>query len=1017
MKKIKIPNILKIIFAFCFLCMLSYNVYADDVVYSTEGGTWKQINDTTYTMDKDGDGTTDITLIKNDNEWQYIFAVADDKATYYAWEEDVPEGYEVVGKGTRANPAANNQTKYSHTPNVSDDGTQSGNYANNLNLNDVVTLDGADKLHVVLKYAGESASYDYVCAWQGSQPGYTASNNYSSAISVNGTQKFGGGNGTTVEFDVPGDTVTFGYRSDGGGCGNGFGYYAIVTGTGKGLTITNRSIDNPAPETGAIELTKKVKGKGEVTKYSHTANINDDGTQNGNYANNLNTNEVITIPGASQLHVVLKYAGESVNYDYVCAWQGNQPGYTASSNHGSAISVNGTQKFGGGSGTTVEFDVPGDAVTFGFKSDSSGCGNGFGYYAIVTGDVGSADGQNEYFKFNIHLSSDDTELAPLITGDHVFGNISFKDGDGFVYLAAGDTVTLDKIPDGVNYTITEDKNEDYNISWSGTTGSGTDNTYSGTIAANTTNEILCTNTYAKQSSGGTTEHPVDIGSLKLVKQFINVTGNKNASFHIAFWNLDKNTAYKYSDGTTESSFTSDSTGLADVALSITDDKEFTFSDLPAGCQYQISEEANDNIASYEISGVANVTQQRGENPDVNQVLTTAKETIAKDENAVVSFKNSGKEIPKEADEIVDIHVEKVWSDNDDAAKMRPDSIDVQLTQDGDVVATAVLDNDTNWQADFTGLDKFADDGVTEYEYKVNEIDVAGYKSEITSTASADGKTKSFVITNTLIDIGNLKISKTVTGTDADLTKEFKFALTLKKNGNPFSGVFELDANDGTKTGTAAFDENGSTSFTLKHGESICIKNLPAGVTYEVKETVPAGYTEANGGKYSGTIVKGKTQIVNVSNTYSTGYQLTVKKTVKGNQGDKTADFRFQIMLTGNSIPKNINVVKNGKADKITLTNGIAEFTLAHGDEITFKKIPSQSKYTITELDGESRGYTVSSTNASGTLSRDTEVSFVNTKNVGVPTAAMTNTMAIAGIVIVCIICVAVMIRKKSKKEK
>lgn len=1017
MKKIKIPNILKIIFAFCFLCMLSYNVYADDVVYSTEGGTWKQINDTTYTMDKDGDGTTDITLIKNDNEWQYIFTVADDKATYYAWEEDVPEGYEVVGKGTRANPAVNNQTKYSHTPNVSDDGTQSGNYANNLNLNDVVTLYGADKLHVVLKYAGESASYDYVCAWQGSQPGYTASNNYSSAISVNGTQKFGGSNGTTVEFDVPGDTVTFGYRSDGSGCGNGFGYYAIVTGTGKGLTITNRSIDNPAPETGAIELTKKVKGKGEVTKYSHTANINDDGTQNGNYANNLNTNEVITIPGASQLHVILKYAGEGESWDYVCAWQGAHSNYTASNNSGSAISVNGKQKFGGGNGATVEFDVDGESVTFGFRSDSSGCGNGFGYYAVVTGNAGSTYGPNEYFKFNIHLSSDNAELAPLIDGDHVFGNISFKDGDGFVYLATGDTVTLDKIPDGVNYTITEDKNEDYNISWSGTTGNGTDNTYSGTIAANTTNEILCTNTYAKQSSGGTTEHPVDIGSLKLVKQFVNVTGNKNASFHIAFWNLDKNTAYKYSDGTTESSFTSDSTGLADVALSITDDKEFTFSDLPAGCQYQISEEANDNIASYEISGVANVTQQRGENPDVNQVLTTAKETIAKDENAVVTFKNSGKEIPKEADEIVDIHVEKVWNDNNDAAKMRPDSIDVQLTQDGDVVATAVLDNDTNWQADFTGLDKFADDGVTEYEYKVNEIDVAGYKSEITSTASADGKTKSFVITNTLIDIGNLKISKTVTGADADLTKDFKFALTLKKNGKPFSGVFELDAKDGTKTGTAAFDENGVTSFTLKHGESICIKNLPAGVTYEVTETVPAGYTEANGGKYSGTVVKGKTQSVNVSNAYSQSYQLIVKKTVKGNQGDKVSDFKFQIMLTGNSIPKNINVIKNGKADNITLTNGIAEFTLAHGDEITFEKIPSQSKYTITELDGESRGYTVSSTNASGTLSKNTEVSFVNTKNVGVPTAAMTNTTAIAGIVIVCIICVAVMIRKKSKKEK
>ena len=123
------------------------------------------------------------------------------------------------------------------------------------------------------------------------------------------------------------------------------------------------------------------------------------------------------------------------------------------------------------------------------------------------------------------------------------------------------------------------------------------------------------------------------------------------------------------------------------------------------------------------------------------------------------------------------------------------------------------------------------------------------------------------------------------------------------------------------------------------------------------------------------------------------------------------------MLTGNSIPKNINVIKNGKADKITLTNGIAEFTLAHGDEIIFEKVPSQSKYTITELDGESRGYTVSSTNASGTLSKNTEVSFVNTKNVGVPTAAMTNTTVVAGIVIVCIVCIAIVIRKKNKKEK
>lgn len=139
-------------------------------------------------MDKDGDGTTDVTLVKNGDEWKYIFTVADDKATYYGWEENVPAGYEVIGSGTRAKPAVTSTTKYSHTPNISDDGVKNGNYANNLNLNDVVSIPGADKLHVTLTYGGESASYDYVCAWEGSQPTYTASNNNGSAISVNGTR-------------------------------------------------------------------------------------------------------------------------------------------------------------------------------------------------------------------------------------------------------------------------------------------------------------------------------------------------------------------------------------------------------------------------------------------------------------------------------------------------------------------------------------------------------------------------------------------------------------------------------------------------------------------------------------------------------------------------------------------------------------------------------------------------------------------------------------------------------------
>ena len=66
-------------------------------------------------------------------------------------------------------------------------------------------------------------------------------------------------------------------------------------------------------------------------------------------------------------------------------------------------------------------------------------------------------------------------------------------------------------------------------------------------------------------------------------------------------------------------------------------------------------------------------------------------------------------------------------------------------------------------------------------------------------------------------------------------------------------------------------------------------------------------------------------------------------------------------------------------------------------------MPAGVKYVITELDGESNGYTVESKNASGTIDSDKTVEFTNTKNVGIPTAAVTNTAAIAGVVVICMI--------------
>ena len=140
-------------------------------------------------------------------------------------------------------------------------------------------------------------------------------------------------------------------------------------------------------------------------EYSHTPNVDDTGLQNGNYANNLNTNDVVTIPGSPTLTVDIYYNGESVSWDWLSVWAGNYPSYTASSNRTSTGYVttdmgapNNNNKFGGsqsGSYTVngnfltnmghTTLTIPGDSVTFGFKSDSSGYGKGYGYYAIVSG--------------------------------------------------------------------------------------------------------------------------------------------------------------------------------------------------------------------------------------------------------------------------------------------------------------------------------------------------------------------------------------------------------------------------------------------------------------------------------------------------------------------------------------------------------------------------------------------------------------------------------------------------------
>ena len=119
-------------------------------------------------------------------------------------------------------------------------------------------------------------------------------------------------------------------------------------------------------------------------KYSHTANINNEGVASGTYASNLETTDTVKIDGAKKLKVEVWISTESVSYDWLELRDVNGTKLTKDAN-GTAIGSSG--KLGGNSSShkpaeSQVFYITGDTVQFYFRSDSSG--NFYGYYATVT---------------------------------------------------------------------------------------------------------------------------------------------------------------------------------------------------------------------------------------------------------------------------------------------------------------------------------------------------------------------------------------------------------------------------------------------------------------------------------------------------------------------------------------------------------------------------------------------------------------------------------------------------------
>ena len=308
-----------------------------------------------------------------------------------------------------------------------------------------------------------------------------------------------------------------------------------------------------------------------------------------------------------------------------------------------------------------------------------------------------------------------------------------------------------------------------------------------------------------------------------------------------------------------------------------------------------------------------------------------------------------------------VSVQKVWSDG--AENHTHDAVTIHLYADGvDTGKTMVLNDSNGWTGIFSDLD-YKTDQNSVINYTILEDSVPGYTTEynlVKPNPNADIMfPPRYTVINTAIESpaesdGDLTVTTTVSGSGSDQNKEFTFTVTLDKN--------DLSGTYGDMTFT-----DGVATFTLKHGESKTATDLPAGVSYAVEESDNDGYTVTKTGE-TGTIQTGVTATAAFVNHKDSGGDnpespvdsdgnLTVTNTVSGSGSDQSKAFTFTVTLNDTTI--------TGEYGDMAFSNGIATFTLKHGESKTASGLPAGVFYAVEESDNS--GYTVTKTNETGTI--------------------------------------------------
>ena len=521
-------------------------------------------------------------------------------------------------------------------------------------------------------------------------------------------------------------------------------------------------------------------------------------------------------------------------------------------------------------------------------------------------------------------------------------------------LKDGETITINGIPDGTTYEVLE---QDYSANGYETTST----LDSGEIIDGETAQAKFTN------------HR-DVGSLKITKE---VAGNGEDAPN-ALTEFEVTVELTPPQGVTLVGTWEQGEESGNVAASntftLTDGESVELTGLPTGTSYTITE------ADYAANGyITDIDTASGEITDGALRATVLNTMNVGDLSVLKTVNGSGAETDREFSfTLTLINEAGVTVDN------------TYETSEGTLTVTG-------GKATFTlkGGESLSIYGIPEgTDYTVTEADPAEYGYLITATSGEEGAIgtgmNSATFTNTR-DIGELSIEKKVTGALGETDKAFAFTLELTPSGNGIGVDGTYDATlytAGQETSTTVTVANGIANFNLTHDQRLVIHEIPAGATYAVSEESYAleGY-QTSASSETGTIpATGSMPVATFTNTRNGG-SLRIVKNFAGNAAIPGDTFAFTIRLgrlDGVNVDGTYNALRNGVAEPITFTGGVATVWLGSGDTFEILGILSGTDYAVSEDIPVDSGYIGQGENETGTIPIDTaaQVTFTNARYTG-----------------------------------